>query len=67
MDGEGSVHCRPEWVRMGVIRGGPVQQAVPDHAPQQAGTARKAGRASTGGLKVRSVEGGEGCTYIITS
>jgi hypothetical protein len=38
--------------------GGPVQQAVPDHAPYRpASTARIAGRASTGGLKVRSVGG----------
>jgi hypothetical protein len=59
---------KKEWIRRGVIQGGPVQQAVPHHAPQQAGTARKAGRASTGGLKVRSVWGkGGGCTYIITS
>jgi hypothetical protein len=49
---------KEECVRRGVIQGGPVQQAVTDHAPQQAGTARKAGRASTGGLKVRSVRRG---------
>jgi hypothetical protein len=30
-----------EWVRRGVLQGGPVQQAVPEHAPRQAGTARK--------------------------
>jgi hypothetical protein len=53
---------KEEWVRRGVIQGGPVQQAVPDHAPQQAGMARKAWQASTRGLKDRSVwgEGGGG-------
>jgi hypothetical protein len=71
MDGEGSVVLtagragtarKEEWVRRGDIQGGLVQQPVPDHAPRQAGTARKAGRASTGGLKsqVRSVWGGGG-------
>jgi hypothetical protein len=35
---------KEEWVRR-VIQGGPVQQAVPDHAPQQAGRYGKESRA----------------------
>ncbi len=58
--GRAGTAMKEEWVRRGVIQGGPVQQAVPDHAPQQAGMARKAGWASTGGLKVRLVWGGGG-------
>jgi hypothetical protein len=44
MDGEGSVHCRPGRYGKDCTvgpQGGPVQQAVPEHAPGQAGTGRK--------------------------
>ncbi len=34
----------------GVIQGGPVQQAVPEHTPRQAGTARKAEWVRRGGV-----------------
>jgi hypothetical protein len=51
MDGEGSVHCRPgrygKESRVGP-QGGPVQQAVPEHAPRQAGTGRKEERVRRG-------------------
>ena len=44
MDGEGSVHCRPGRYGKDCTvgpQGGPVQQAVPEHSPGQAGTGRK--------------------------
>jgi hypothetical protein len=50
MDGEGSdlftagragTARKEEWVCRGVLQGGPVQQAVPEHTPRQAGTTGK--------------------------
>ncbi len=58
---------KEEWVRRGVIQGEPVQQPVPDHAPRQAGTARNAGRASTGGLRSGQVGMGGGGGVALTS
>ncbi len=72
--GEGSVHCRPGWYgkerRVGPQGGYPGPTGIAgssEDAPQKAGTARKAGRASTGRSQVQvGMVGGGVCTYIVT-
>jgi hypothetical protein len=65
--GRASTARKEEWVRR-VIQGRLVQQAVPDHAPKQAGLYGKESRAGQYRRAQGQVGmGGRGGTYIITS
>ncbi len=63
----GESYIKPEWVRRGVIQGGPAQQAVPDHAPQQAGRYGKESRAGQYRRARSGRYGGEGGWVALTS